>query len=81
MISLPSKDSIVKNTSKNCPKQLTIEMPKYKPYLRPKWTPQVKSLHNTERRLRKLWISEGRPRGMEHETTKTTNKRKGTQRA
>ena len=31
-----------------------IPTAKYKPYLRPEWTPQVKSLHNLERRLRKL---------------------------
>ena len=36
----------------------------------------MKSLHNTERRLRKLWISEGRPRGMAHETYKNYKRTK-----
>lgn len=47
-----------------------IPTAKYKPYLRPKWTPTAKTQHNTERWQQKLWISEGRPRGMEHETFK-----------
>ena len=33
---------------------------------KPKWTPTAKTQHNIERRLQKLWISEGRPREMEH---------------
>ena len=45
-----------------------IPTAKYKPYRRPKWTPTAKTQHNTERRPQKLWISEGRPREMEHET-------------
>ena len=53
-----------------------IPTAKYKPYLRPEWTPQVKSRHYTERRLRKLWISEGRLRGMEHETYKNYKRAK-----
>ena len=53
-----------------------ITTAKYKPYLRREWTHQVKSLHNTERRQRKLWISEGRSRGMEHETYKNYKRAK-----
>lgn len=45
-----------------------IPVSKYKPYLKPEWTPKVKQLHNTERQKRNIWLSEGRPRGMCHES-------------
>ena len=38
------------------------------PYTRPGWTKEVKDLHTNERRLRRNWISENRPRGMDHES-------------
>ena len=31
-------------------------------HTKPYWTPEVKALHNESRRLRRIWISEGRPR-------------------
>ncbi|XP_062576621.1 uncharacterized protein LOC134238510 [Saccostrea cucullata] len=49
---------------------LTIPTAKYKPFLRPEWTPKVKELHDTERQMRRMWINEGRPRGMTHDSYK-----------
>lgn len=47
---------------------LSIPTAKYRPYLKPEWTPKVKELHDTERLKRKIWLAEGRPRGMSHES-------------
>ena len=40
----------------------------YKPYKRPDWTRDVKEAHDAERAKRRIWLSEGRPRGMLHES-------------
>lgn len=40
----------------------------FNPYTRPGWTRDVKELHTKERQLRQIRISEGRPRGMIHES-------------
>uniref|UniRef100_A0A8W8LUB3 WSC domain-containing protein n=1 Tax=Magallana gigas TaxID=29159 RepID=A0A8W8LUB3_MAGGI len=40
----------------------------FNPYTRPGWTRDVKELHTKERQLCQIWISEGRPRGMIHES-------------
>ena len=45
-----------------------IPVSKYKPYLKPEWTPNVKQLHDKERQKRRIWLSEGRPRGMCHDS-------------
>ena len=36
----------------------------YNPFTRPDWTKTVKELHDIERSKRRIWLSEGRPRGM-----------------
>lgn len=54
----------------------TIPTSKYRPYLKPEWTPKVKHLHALERRKRRIWISEGRPRGMCHESYKNYKRAK-----
>ena len=38
----------------------------YNPHTRPDWTKNVKTLHDTERTKRRVWLAEGRPRGMQH---------------
>ena len=38
------------------------------PYTRPGWTKEVKDLHTNELRLRRIWISNSRSRGMDHES-------------
>jgi hypothetical protein len=55
---------------------LFIPVAKFKPYLRPEWTPTVKNLHCRERHKRNIWISEGRPRGMTHESYKNYKRAK-----
>ena len=35
----------------------------YKPFLKPYWDQELKALHKSMKRLRTIWISEGRPRG------------------
>lgn len=55
---------------------LYIPLAKFKPYLRPEWTPTVKSLHSKERQMRNIWLSEGRPRGMCHESYKNYKRAK-----
>lgn len=37
------------------------------PYTKPGWTKAIKKLHATERVMRRKWIQEGRPRGMQHD--------------
>uniref|UniRef100_A0A8W8JMS3 Uncharacterized protein n=1 Tax=Magallana gigas TaxID=29159 RepID=A0A8W8JMS3_MAGGI len=49
---------------------------KFKPYLRPEWTPEVKHLHDRERQMRNIWLIEGRPRGMVHDSYKNYKKAK-----
>lgn len=36
----------------------------YNPHTRPGWTKDVKQLHTKEREMRRIWLAEGRPRGM-----------------
>lgn len=36
----------------------------YNPHTRPGWTKDVKHLHTKEREMRRIWLAEGRPRGM-----------------
>lgn len=36
----------------------------YNPHTRPGWTKEIKQLHSTERNFRRIWVGEGRPRGM-----------------
>lgn len=48
----------------------TTPVSRYKPYLKPEWTPKLKQLHDMKRQKRRIWISEGRPRGMCHESYK-----------
>lgn len=38
----------------------------YNPFTRPDWTKAVKEFHDIERAKRQLWMSEGRPRGMNY---------------
>jgi hypothetical protein len=40
----------------------------YNPHTRPGWNKEVEELHTTERKLRRIWISRGRPRGMHSES-------------
>uniref|UniRef100_A0A8W8ISZ1 Reverse transcriptase domain-containing protein n=1 Tax=Magallana gigas TaxID=29159 RepID=A0A8W8ISZ1_MAGGI len=49
---------------------------KFKPHLRPEWTPEVKLLHDRERQMRNIWLIEGRPRGMVHDSYKNYKKAK-----
>ena len=40
----------------------------FNPHTRPGWTDEVKGLHKRERAMRLIWVNEGRPRGMVHES-------------
>ncbi|KAK3084049.1 hypothetical protein FSP39_007309 [Pinctada imbricata] len=42
----------------------TIPCAGYCPFKRPEWTKEVKELHELERSKRRVWMLEGRPRGM-----------------
>ena len=44
----------------------TIPMSSFNPFTRPDWTKNVKALHDIERAKRRLWMADGRPRGMHH---------------
>ena len=48
-----------------CAKE-SLPMSGFNPYTRPDWTKNVKSLHDNERAKRRIWMAEGRPRGMRH---------------
>jgi len=52
---------VVKNVSDEC-----IPKSTYKSFLKPYWTKDIKLLHKEQKRLRSIWITDGRPRGMEH---------------
>ena len=54
---------IITYASKRC-----IPHTGYNPHTRPGWNKEVKELHTTERKLRRIWISQGRPRGMQFES-------------
>lgn len=43
---------------------------KYRHYLKPYWTSELSILHNEMKRLRKIWIGNGRPRNNEHDSYK-----------
>jgi hypothetical protein len=42
----------------------TIPFSSFNPFSRPEWTKTVKNLHAEEKAKRRIWMSEGRPRGM-----------------
>lgn len=44
----------------------TVIHTSYNPFTRPGWTKAVKEFHDIERAKRRLWMSEGRPRGMNY---------------
>lgn len=48
--------------------EISISHSSYHPHTRPEWTKSVKHLHTIERAKRRIWMSEGRPRGMEFES-------------
>lgn len=47
-----------------------IAIPKcgYNPHTKPYWNTEVKHAHDNERKLRTIWVTEGRPRGMQHKS-------------
>ena len=57
-------DTITKVSDKCIPKT------KYRSFLKPYLTPEVKLLHKRQKLLRSIWISEGRPRGMNYHSYK-----------
>lgn len=48
--------------------EISIPHSSYNPHTRPEWTKSVKHLHTIERAKRRIWMSEGRPRGVEFES-------------
>jgi len=42
---------------------------RFNPNLKPYWTTDVRNAHKNAREQRKFWILEGKPRGMQHNTT------------
>ncbi|MCG7876973.1 MAG: reverse transcriptase domain-containing protein, partial [Candidatus Thiodiazotropha endolucinida] len=48
----------------------TLPKTKFKPYLKPYWDRVLKDLHAAMREKRRIWISHGRPRGVQFETYK-----------
>lgn len=53
--------SILRECARN-----TVIHTSYNPFTRPDWTKEVKEFHDIERAKRRLWMSEGRPRGMNY---------------
>ncbi|KAK3108810.1 hypothetical protein FSP39_016208 [Pinctada imbricata] len=51
-----------------------IPKSRFNPRKRPDWTREVKALHDVERAKRRVWLSQGRPRGM-HNTSYREYKR------
>ncbi|CAG2243072.1 unnamed protein product [Mytilus edulis] len=51
------------NTAKD-----TIPCNMYNPHTKPYWNADVKQAHTKERNMRRVWMQEGRPRGMQHES-------------
>jgi hypothetical protein len=45
--------------------KLSIPFSSYNPHTRPEWTKSVKHLHTIERSKQRVWISEGRPCGLQ----------------
>lgn len=52
-------DCFVKAASQNVPKT------GFKPFLKPYWNRELKALHKSMRQARSIWISEGKPRGLD----------------
>lgn len=50
--------------------EINIPVSKFCTYIKPYWSTEVKEAHNLARRKRKLWVAEGRPRGMIHDSYK-----------
>ncbi|CAC5401107.1 unnamed protein product [Mytilus coruscus] len=40
----------------------------YNPHTKPYWNADVKKAHTKERSMRRVWMQDGRPRGMQHES-------------
>ncbi|VDI24480.1 Hypothetical predicted protein [Mytilus galloprovincialis] len=40
----------------------------YNPHTKPYWNADVKQAHTKERNMRRVWMQDGRPRGMQHES-------------
>ncbi|CAG2250536.1 unnamed protein product [Mytilus edulis] len=55
------------NTLINTAKE-TIPCNTYNPYTKPYWNADVKKAHTKERNMRRVWMQDGRPRGMQHES-------------
>ncbi|CAG2214780.1 unnamed protein product [Mytilus edulis] len=51
------------NTAKD-----TIPCNMYNPHTKPYWNADVKQAHTKERNMRRVWMQDGRPRGMQHES-------------
>ena len=58
---LTNVQSIIQNAMKKC-----IPISKSCPYKRPYWDPELAESHCNQKALRRVWINEGRPRGMHH---------------
>ena len=63
--------SIVHTTADKC-------IPKcgFNPYTKPYWNHDVKEAHTNERRMRNIWVDDGRPRGMQFESYKAYKRAK-----
>ena len=46
----------------------SIPVNSYNPHTKPYWSKNVKTAHKREREARKVWVSQGRPRGMQFKT-------------
>ncbi|CAC5385645.1 unnamed protein product [Mytilus coruscus] len=46
----------------------TIPCNMYNPHTKPYWNADVKKAHTKERSMRRVWMQDGRPRGMQHES-------------
>ncbi|CAG2237360.1 unnamed protein product [Mytilus edulis] len=55
------------NTLINTAKE-TIPCNMYNPHTKPYWNADVKQAHTKERNMRRVWMQDGRPRGMQHES-------------
>ena len=53
-------------TGLKCVSDKCVPTTSYKPHLRPFWSSQLKTLHVEQKRLRAIWVNEGRPRGCTH---------------
>ena len=55
-------NSIVKAANDCLPKTT------FNKHAKPYWSPEVKRAHDAQRHARRIWIMEGRPRGMQSES-------------